>query len=173
MEQLQVFCRSSCQGKATVERNDSRAEINVSMKDPADGLYRAVLTGERGTLPLGVLEPHHGTLLLRRRPYLRDIECLGMLKDVQVSRSFAFHRSDIWKVTDHASDLVHSPFLKKRLEQYPTIRWKKTGDSLCLALPLREDAPFPLDALFCFARIESVEGKRCVVYTFDKDEKPI
>ena len=173
MEQLQVFCRSSCQGEATVERKDGRAEINVSMKDPADGVYRATLTGTNGTLPLGVMEPHHGTLLLRRRPYLRDVECLGKLKDIQVSRSFAFHRSEAWKKIDHASELVRSEFLKKRLGQCLAVHWKKKGDFLCLALPLSEDAPFPLEALFCFARIESVEGRQCVIYTFDKEEKPV
>lgn len=173
MEQLQVFCRNDCQGNANVERKDGRAEINVSMTDPADGLYRATLTGEHGTLPLGVMEPHHGVLLLRRRPYLRDVECLGKLKNVQVSRSFSFHRSEVWKTADHTSELVRSDFLKKRLGQCHSIRWKKNGDSLCLALPLSEDAPFPLEALFCFARIEFVEGRRCAVYTFDKEEKPL
>jgi len=173
MEQLKVFCRSSCQGEATLERRDGRAEIEVSMKDPADGLYRAVLTGERGQLPLGVMEPHHGVLLLRRKPYLRDVERLGALRDVQVSRSFAFRRSETWKKTDRPAELVRSDFLKKRLGQYHVALWKKNGDSLCLALPLTDDTPFPLESLFCFARLESLDGRRCVVYTFNSEETPV
>lgn len=173
MEQLKVFCRNSCQGEATVERTDGRAEIEVSMKDPADGLYRAVLTGECGQLPLGVMEPHHGALVLRRRPYLRDVERLGVLNGIQVSRSFSFHRAEAWKKADHPAELVKSVFLKERLGQHHVAWWKKSGDSLRLALPLDEDAPFPMEALFCFARLESVDGRHCVVYTFDQNEKPV
>jgi len=36
MEALKVFCRDRCRGEATVERRDGRAEIEVSMEDPAD-----------------------------------------------------------------------------------------------------------------------------------------
>lgn len=173
MEQLKVFCRDRCRGEATVERRDGRAEIEVSMEDPADGLYRAVLTGERGQLPLGVMEPHHGTLILRRRPYLRDVEQLGMLRSIQVNRSFAFRRPETWKRTDSPMDLVSSDFLKTRLERYRAAWWRKSEGTLRLALPLDEGEPFPVEALFCFARIEWVDGRRCAVYTFDGQERPL
>ena len=42
-----------------------------------------------------------------------------------------------------------------------------------LALPYREDAPFPLPELFCLARIETVGGRRCVVYRVDEKNSPI
>ena len=173
MEELKVFCREKCRGEATVERKDGRSEIAVSMEDPADGLYRAVLVGERGQLPLGVMEPHHGTLVLRRRPYLRDVEKLGMLRSIQVSRSFAFRRGETWKRTDRPMDLFKSSFLRDRLVRYKTAWWKKRENTLLLALPLDEDAPFPLETMFCLARIEVVDDRRCVVYTFDRQEGPI
>lgn len=173
MEQLKVFCRGSCQGKATVEHKSGRSEIEVSMKDPADGLYRAVLTGEHGQLPLGVMEPHHGVLILRRRPYLRDVERLGALKEVQASRSFAFRRPEIWKKTDRPAELVSSAYLKEQLIPYRTAWWKKSEGSLLIALPWDENSPLPMESLFCFARLDSVDGRRSVVYSFDKGETPI
>lgn len=173
MEELKVFCRDKCRGEATVERKEGRSEIAVSMEDPADGLYRAVLVGERGQLPLGVMEPHHGTLILRRRPYLRDVEQLGILRSIQVSRSFAFRRPEAWKRTDRPMDLVSSGFLKERLGQHRTAWWKKSEGTLRLALPVDEGEPFPVEALFCFARIEWVDGRRCAVYTFDAQERPL
>ena len=172
MEQMLVFCRDSCQGEATVERKDGRAEIAVSMNDPTDGLYRAVLTGERGQLPLGVMEPHHGRLVLRRRPYLRDVEQLGTLRNIQVSRSFPFRRAEAWKKTDCPADLVSDAFLKERLLRQCVGWWKRSGDRLLIALPLDEGAPFPVEALFCFAKPEVVDGRHCIVYTFDREENP-
>lgn len=48
---------------------------------------------------------------------------------------------------------------------------RTTGALLCeregerlLAFPYDENAPFPLAEMFCFACVEEVEGKRCVVY---------
>ena len=172
MEELKVFCRDRCQGAATVERKDGRAEIAVSMNDPADGLYRAILLGEQGQLPLGVMEPHHGTLILRRKPYLRDVEQLGRLRNIQATCSFTFQRKESWKKTDRPAELVTNRFLKDRLLHHQTAWWKKSGDILHLALPLDEEHAFPVEALFCFAKLELVDGKRCVVYTFDHGETP-
>ena len=45
-------------------------------------------------------------------------------------------------------------------------RWGKT-------VPCAEDAPFPLTELFCLARIETVAGRRCVVFAFDASGWPV
>ena len=42
-----------------------------------------------------------------------------------------------------------------------------------LALPYSENAPFPLPELFCLARIETVGGRRCVIYRVDEKNSPI
>ena len=42
-----------------------------------------------------------------------------------------------------------------------------------LALPYRDDAPFPLPELFCLAHVETVGGQRCVVYRVDEKNSPV
>ena len=41
---------------------------------------------------------------------------------------------------------------------------------LLLAIPLEEGGPFPLEALFCLARVERVAGQLCAVFAFRGEE---
>ena len=47
------------------------------------------------------------------------------------------------------------------------------GSVWLAAVPCAEDAPFPLTELFCLARIETVAGRRCVVFAFDASGWPV
>ena len=172
MEQLKVYCRDRCRGEAQIETADGRAEISVTMEDPADGLYRAVLVGAWGQLTLGVLEPKGGNLVLRRRPYLRDVDRLGELHCVQADCSFHFRKKKLWQKTETPAALVESDFLRKRLTAVSCAWWRREKERLILALPLEEGRPFPLEALFCLGKIQCVEERWCVVYGFDKNELP-
>ena len=173
MERLKVYCMDSCAGEAVIERRDGRAEICVTMKDPGDGLYRAVLVGESGELALGVLEPRRGALRLGRKPYARDVERLGKLKGVQAKCSFVFPQKCAWQKTFRAGELVNSAFLRERLSAVSRAWWRREGKMLILALPLKRDEPFPLECMFCFGKIGCVEGERCVIYTLDGQDMPV
>lgn len=50
---------------------------------------------------------------------------------------------------------------------------RETAEERLLALPYDENAPFPLAELFCFARVDGVRGKRCVIYRLDRKNSPI
>lgn len=47
------------------------------------------------------------------------------------------------------------------------------GEEKFLALPYDENAPFPLPELFCFARVDSVRGERCVIYRLNRKNSPM
>ena len=79
MDEIRLYCRGNCCGEAVVRVGGERLEIRAEMDDPGDGLYRAVLVGDRGEISLGVMEPRDGKLVLCRRPALCDV--------VQVERS--------------------------------------------------------------------------------------
>ena len=146
MERVPLYCQGERRGEVTLALwgpNGARTEIVASMDDPGDGLYRAFLLGERGELPLGVLAPEKGRLAVCRRLYNRDVSALGQLR-----------------------------FLRERLHVHGRGWWRREEGLLLLALPLERGKPFPLEALFCLGRIESVEGRRCVVYAF-REEEPV
>ena len=93
MEEIRLFCGGQPRGTVTLEQGDSRREVRAAMADPRDGLYRAFLVGERGELPLGVMEPDHGALTVCRRIYARDIAALGTLHRGEARLSFRFGES--------------------------------------------------------------------------------
>lgn len=173
MKQVPLYCRGIGCGVATLREMEGRLEICGEMPDPGDGLYRAVLVGERGELPLGVMEPKNGALVLRRKPALCDTARIGAVRCVRAGCSFSFQKKVVWNQTSCPAELFHDPFLCDRLAAQRCAWWRRGAHRLTLALALKTDAAFPLEALFCFARIERVEGELCAVFVFDEKETPV
>lgn len=170
MEEVKLYCAGVCRGTVALRPEGVRTEVRVAMEDPGDGLYRASLVGERGELPLGVLEPEGpGRLGLLRRPYSRDMAAIGPPVRGEARCSFPF-REDAWQAAERPGRLFQSPFLRTRLEGVSRAWRRERGGLLLLAIPLEEDGPFPLEALFCLARVERVAGTLCAVFAFQGEE---
>ena len=172
MERIELYCQGRPRGEIVLSPQGSRAQVTAAMEDPGDGLYRAALLGERGQLPLGVLEPAEGGLALRRVFYSRDIAALGPLRRGEARRSFSFGK-EAWRETEEPDRLFRSPFLRGRLTACRRGWWRREGDRLTLALPLEVGKPFPLETLFCLAQVREVEGAVCAVYVFNEREEPL
>lgn len=176
MERLPLNCHGERRGEVALSLwgpNGARTEIIASMDDPGDGLYRAFLLGERGELALGVLAPEGGGLRVCRRLYNRDVAPLGKLLRGEARRSFRFEEAGpCWRETSCPAQLFHSRFFIERLRPFGRAWWRREEPLLLLALPLSEEKPFPLEALFCLGRVQWVEGTRCVVYAF-REEEPV
>lgn len=142
------------------------------MADPEDGLYRAFLVGEKGELPLGVMEPKSGQLRVTRRLYSRDIAALGRLERGEARLSFRFKESG-WQEAEDLGEVSAVPELRSRLRKIPRGWRRREGERLMLAVPLEKGQPFPLESLFCMARVVRVEGKLCAVYAFDQQGRPL
>ncbi len=56
MERVKLYCRGEDLGEVLLRSEGVRTEIRAAMPDPGDGLYRALLIGRDGQLPLGVME---------------------------------------------------------------------------------------------------------------------
>ena len=171
MEKVKLYCAGRCLGSVLLRPEGGRTEVRAEMEDPGDGLYRAVLVGEAGEFPLGVLEPEGGRLTLCRRPYSRDVAAVGALVRGEARRSFRF-REDGWLEAEEPAALFQGAFLRSRLAGIHRAWRRQREDLLFLALPLEEGRPFPLEALFCLARVEQVEGQLCAVYAF-RGEEPV
>lgn len=169
MERVKLYCGGECCGEATLEPEGSRVRVRASMEDPGDGLYRAALAGSGQQLLLGVMEPTGGALTVDRRLYQRDLTGLGTPLRAEVWRSFAFQKT-AWQETHCPGGDFQDPFLRSRLAGLDRAWQRRQEDLLWLALPLEEGRPFPLEALFCLARVERVEGRMCAVYAFRREE---
>ena len=173
MERIKLYCRGVCRGEAILGEDGRRMEIRAEMEDPGDGLYRAVLQGDRGELSLGVMEPREGLLVLRRRPERCEVEHLGKALRVQVSCAFSFRKRPLWTATEDPASLLQDDFLRTRLVALSCAYWRTSQGRRLMAFPLREGTPFPLEPIFCFARIERVENEICAVYAFDENGQPV
>ena len=172
-EQVELYYRGDPVGHVTLQPEGNRTEICAVMSNPGDGLYRAALVGERGELPLGVMEPAGKDLTVCRRPYTRDVQRLGMPLRAVVRCTFPFAANRRWQETRNPAQLFRGSFLRDRLARCGFAWWQREGERLYLALPLSDQRPFPLESMFCMAEIRSVGGRRCVVYAFDREEEPI
>ena len=172
MERVKLCCGGETAGEVTLCPEGARTVVRASMADPGDGLYRAWLVGERGELPLGVMEPVGDRLAACRRMYRRDIEGLGPLRRGEARCSFRFDGETPWRETGCPAVLFRSSFLQSRLRRFDRAWYRREGERLELALPLGEASPFPLESLFCLGRLETVEGHSCVVYAF-RGEEPV
>lgn len=172
MERVKLYCGGRAAGEVTLEGSGSRVEIRAAMPAPGDGLYRMALLGERGELPLGVMEPRDGQLTLRRCPYRRDVAALGRVVRGVARRSFAFAAEGAWRWAERPGELFQDQYLRECLTDCGAALWRRDGALLQVALPYAPKGPFPLESLFCLARLVWIEGRRWVVYTFDGEERP-
>lgn len=173
MEQVKLYWGEKAIGEVTLRPEGARTEIRASMEDPGDGLYRAVLIGERGELMLGVLEPVERHLIICRRLYSRDVAGIGTLLRGEARCSFRFSSAASWQETACPAQLFQSRFFQSRLRSCGQAWWRRDRGKLYLALPLEQGKPFPLEAVFCLARVGQVAGRRCAVYVFDQHEDPL
>ena len=63
--------------------------------------------------------------------------------------------------------------LDAQLAKRSDVLWRTENGRHSLALPWESGQPFPLTELFCFARVQTVQGKQCVVYRVGADGLPL
>ena len=154
-------------GTVTLVPEGNRIRAEARCRGTEQGVFRAFLLCRQGELPLGVLMPEGGELRLCRRIPLREIESRGGVCGAQVRLSYAFQES--WQ------HLGGSRFHQYGGEgqSWEGAVWRREGERTLLALPFDPARPFPLVRLFCFARIMTVCRRRCAVFCFDKEDRPV
>ena len=85
---------------------------------------------------------------------------------------------DWYQLKGDGSTLWGRPFfgdarLDRQLAARSGVLWRAEGGLRYLAIPYASSAPFPLTELFCFARLERVDGSEHVVYCVDAQGRPM
>lgn len=147
------------------------ARCTARCRVPEDGLYRAYLRGAQGEALIGVLEPRAGAAYAERRLTEAERAALGTIAEAYAARSFAFAPED-WQPLPPGA-FFRDEALNRALAQIPGAQTCREGGGRLLALPFDPCRPFPLQELFCFARIRRVGGGLCAVYRVDGQGRPI
>lgn len=173
MEQVKLYCAGVCRGEITLRPEGGRTEVRAVMPDPGDGLYRVELLGERGGLMLGVMEPAGRELTVCRRLYSPGCGGAWPPSAGEARCSFRFGDGAGWRETSCPAQLFRSSFLHSRLKSYGRALVAQGGESAAAGASPGAGKAFPLEAMFCFSRVERVAGCRCAVYAFDGQEEPV
>lgn len=171
MDRFPVTQEGRAVGELTVVRDGLYAAFSLTCHPWMDGVCRAFILGERGELRLGVPVPSGGEFALYRRIALREVETVGVLRSAELRA--CEEPSGVWKSVRQPEELFRDSFLRSRILGVRNVRVRRTPNGLFLALPFERGKPFPLPALFCFARIQCVCGVCCVVYAFDTQGNPV
>ena len=151
-------------GKLRICREGADTCFEVRAGGLSPGPYRIVAQGIEGELLLGVLDGAEGTL--RRRFSSAMTEKVGAIGSARAERCGGARRESPWH-TPQKEEFPALPALPS------TALCRREGQRRLLALPCSESEPFPLPALFCFARVRSMEGGRWAVFTFDESGAPV
>ena len=171
MERFPVLREGKCCGELTAEREGLYTRFSVTGSLTEKPLWCAWVVGERGELRLGVLEPKDGHGFITRRFSGGETAGLGRCLRCELHRAGEMPR--VWTAAGNPAELFSAPELRRWLTGVRNVLTCREGERLLLAFPWEKRQPFPLVPLFCFARLECVGGRYCVVFTFDEKCRPV
>jgi len=171
VDKVPLLRNGSAAGELTVEREALYTCFSVNCRESGEGLWCAWAVGERGDLRLGVLAPSNGELVLCRRFSTRMTAPVGRILRGEV-RAVGEAAEVEWQPACQPECLFRTPWIRRQLRGAQGVLCGRT--SACrVAIPYDPSRPFPLAAMFCFARICRIGGKRYAVYCFDAGEQPV
>lgn len=160
----EIFADGRAAGTLRTEPDGADTCFSLSCR-LGPGLWRLWAEGTAGRLLLGTLEGG-GPVSLRRRFSDRLVRPVGTVVR-GLAEEVGAARADAWRP---AREVPSFP-AAEALPEGALVR--RAGSVWLAAVPCAEDAPFPLTELFCLARIETVAGRRCVVFAFDASGWPV
>lgn len=170
MERLTMYREGRPVGELAVISEALYTRFRVSCDLCGEVIFRAFALGEKGEIPLGVLEPVSGRLKLERSLSRTQTESAGRLLRGEV-RSGEGRPGGEWHPAG-ADFFQRTPF-RHQMEGVEGALWRQEGGCRLLALPYSPDKEFPLTGLFCLARLREIGGRVYAVYAFDEQEFPV
>ena len=148
-------------GTVAAVRQGEETLFTVTAQLPP-GLWRIEGHGTEGSLPLRVTEG--GAVTLRCRFSRALTERMGAPRRMVARRCVSDGTMTDWKPCDTIRSLP--PMAEGTLQ-------RRCGAQRLVAVPWREDAPFPWTELFCFASVGEMAGRLWVFYRLDGGDRPV
>lgn len=160
-------------GEVTLVPEGLRVSFSALREEDGRGVYKVWLRGEgKGSMLLGTLAPQNGRLELKRNISLGELERSGCwpVAGARAVLAVPFAGEERWYCEGRPERLVKDPVVRGQLRGPMLCR--REGEGFSLAAPFRTDAPVVLNALFCLARAERLEGRLHLVWSFDSGGLP-
>lgn len=167
-------------GELTVRQEGLYLRLRAVCGLPGGGLRRAFAVGRTGEVRLGILVPEGGSLVpeggslaAERRLSVREAAAAGELVRGEVW-PVGVPEGESWSEGVFSRRLPLAPELQKALgETSGALYASGPGGGFLLALPYDPRQRFPLETLFCLARISILRGRAYAVYAFDGAGRPL
>ena len=160
-------------GTLTLHREGNQIHMEARRPEDGQGLYKVWLANRRGgRLLLGTLAPEGDGLSLRRTLSVAELERAGCwpLEEAQAPLAFPFSDVQRWYREPRPQEMISDPILKEQLRG--PVLCSRSREGFSLAVPFRTDAPVALNALICLAKVERLEGRPHLVWSFDREGRP-
>ena len=170
MEKYPVMMEGRAVGELTVRPEALYTGFTVDCR-LQEGLWCAWAVGERGRLRIGIPEPENGALRIHRRFSRALTEPLGALLRGELRRPG--EERERWEPMGPPAERFRSPYLRRCLAGREGALFCREGQRALAALPRDDRRPFPLEGMFCFARLRRIREREYWVFAFDSREWPV
>ena len=170
MDRFPLLFGGRAVGELTTEWEGLYLCFSAVCRLPEEGLWSVWAVGEQGDLRLGILEPSSGRYVLRRRFSGQMTAPVGRILRGEVRGSE--RGAETWSLAAYPERLFRTPWLREQLRGMKGVLADGRGRRR-VAIPYDPERPFPLAAMFCFARICRIGEGLYAVYCFDGREWPV
>ena len=167
MEHLPICRNGETVGELTMEREGLYLRCRAQCRLPDDRVWGIWAVGEQGELRIGIPDP--GRELIRCFSRQKTAPA-GTLKRVDLRPA---GEAVVWQSLQRPEDWFRSHWLCALLRGLNGVLGYREKDRITLAIPFDPQKSFPLLPLFCLGQAEQIQGKSCILYTFDRDERPV
>jgi hypothetical protein len=154
-----------------------RVRIIAEHPDDQTGLYKAYLQGAAGRVLMGTLMPEQGKLRIARTFSIDSLRRDGVwpLESVEIVLSFPAPptKTDIpngWSRVENLPSLMSDGILKQCANLIKNALVHHQSNGFLIAIPFY--GAFEFAPLFCFAVVETMEGRDYAIFSFDEKGIP-
>lgn len=169
MDRVSICWNGKTYGELTMRGESLHTWFHARCRLPSAGIWAVWAVGERGELRIGIPEPCGEEAELRRRFSQRMTAPAGRLLRSEL-RPITTDTAAAWEPAGNAC--WQNLWLREKLLKDREALTCHAGECRLLAFPYSGQEPFPLVPLFCFAQFRHMDGKRYVVFLFDREERP-
>lgn len=173
MDKFPLVLNGKPLGELTTERESLYTWFTARCRLPGEGLWCAWAVGDRGELRLGVLEPMGDRAGIRRKFSDRMTAPVGRLLRGELRAACPAGEETLWQSVREPEQLFRTSWLREQLRgRTGVLKWSGGGKTL-VAIAYDKGKAFPMERLFCFAKLRTIQKVNYLVFAFDEKEHPV
>lgn len=153
--------------------------LEAVRQEDGKGLYKVWCLGEEGEFLLGTLVPQKNCLRLERRVAKRTLQQAGAwpLTGGRTVMVYSFTgknaAQEVWHPEAHPEGFCADPVVRACLNEAQGLLSREKDGVRQLSAPFSICKPILLNTLFCLSQVQERQGRRYLVWSFDREGRPV